>query len=726
MEPEQRRSLDHTVVFRALWPMLCTDDRRALRQCCSAMRDAVDAQTGIVEGRGESPVLCPATCARLHDVHTLTLGSMACLRRMLLVAHGPEAGAVFPHLQSLRLHLGAAARAQQTTRPSPTPLAGSPTVVMAGCLKTNADASHRQMSAPEGARRRHPLPALLLLPLLTRVARGARAESPSAECTPAEARAQADTSIWVLTAGEVIHRRMAPDLVLPAAVAEVVAGGAEAGGVTEAAEVPAGGVFPRLQSLRLHLGAAAIESPADYDAIASAAPWLTHLSLDLPARAIALPQHMAGVLSACSKLEDLEMRAFDEARPGTSGSVRSEGLSKIANMDALAAGTQLRRLQLPWCLNLTTLLPLGALMNLQGLNISSCRAVFNLAPLATVVNLQSLNMSSCIAVSDVAPLAAMVNLQTLNISWCHRVSDLAPLATLMNLQSLEVSYCTAVSDLAPLAALVKLQSLMMKSCLRVSSLTPLAAMVNLRSLDMSWFSAVSDLAPLAAMVNLQSLGMAWCRAVSDLAPLSILVKLQSLNMSYCDAVSDLAPLTAMANLQSLDISNCYAVSDLAPLAAMANLQSLNMSWCDDVSDLVPLTGMVNLQTLDLFYFFLCSCAWLERDAMQHEHSEEPVATPLDHPVVLRALWPMLCTDERLALRQCCSAMCDAVDALAGSVEGQGDSPVLCPATCARLHDVHTLTLGSMACLRRMLLVAHGPAAGAAFPRLQSLRLHLPW
>jgi hypothetical protein len=68
------------------------------------MRDAVDAQAGCVEqGLGESsPVLCPATCARLHGVHTATVRSMDCLRRMLLV--GP-AGAVFPRLQSLRLHL---------------------------------------------------------------------------------------------------------------------------------------------------------------------------------------------------------------------------------------------------------------------------------------------------------------------------------------------------------------------------------------------------------------------------------------------------------------------------------------------------------------------------------------------------------------------------------------------------------------------------------------------
>jgi hypothetical protein len=102
-------SLEHSVaVFRALWPSLCTDDRRALRLCSATMRDAVDAQASCVEeGQDEAPVLCPATCARLDGVHTLTLYTMACLRNMLLVAPAPgqEAGAVFPRLRSLRLRL---------------------------------------------------------------------------------------------------------------------------------------------------------------------------------------------------------------------------------------------------------------------------------------------------------------------------------------------------------------------------------------------------------------------------------------------------------------------------------------------------------------------------------------------------------------------------------------------------------------------------------------------
>jgi hypothetical protein len=38
--------LDHSVVLRSLWPSLATEDSRALRLCCSTVRDAVEAQAG--------------------------------------------------------------------------------------------------------------------------------------------------------------------------------------------------------------------------------------------------------------------------------------------------------------------------------------------------------------------------------------------------------------------------------------------------------------------------------------------------------------------------------------------------------------------------------------------------------------------------------------------------------------------------------------------------------
>jgi internalin A len=194
--------------------------------------------------------------------------------------------------------------------------------------------------------------------------------------------------------------------------------------------------------------AAAIEDPADYDAITRAAPFLTELSLKFPGSATALPQQLASLLSACSKLEDLTLCAYDEAYVGTY--MWQPPVSSLVDVDALlAAGPQLLHLKLPSCSNLTNLAPLRGLVNLQSLDISSCEKVSDLTPLGALLSLQSLDMSWCSSVSDMAPLTALVNLQSLNISYCGEVSDLAPLAALVNLRSLDMNYCKKVSDLAP-------------------------------------------------------------------------------------------------------------------------------------------------------------------------------------------------------------------------------------------------------------------------------------
>jgi hypothetical protein len=103
--------------------------------------------------------------------------------------------------------------------------------------------------------------------------------------------------------------------------------------------------------------------------------------------------------------------------------------------------------------------------------------------------------------------------------------------------------------------------------------------------------------------------------------------------------------------------------------------------------------------------------------MEHEH---PAPSPLDRTDVLRALWASLGTNGRRALRECCTAVRDAVDAHASGLVGPSDAEVLSPAACARLSSVNAITLRTMACLRGMLV----DQPGAFFPRLQSLRLLL--
>jgi hypothetical protein len=96
--------LDH---MDALWSSLGLDDKRALRECSTATRDAVDAHASGLEGQGNAPVLSHVTCSRLA-VTALTLRSLACLRGMV----PPQPGAFFPRLQSLRLILHEEVRAR--------------------------------------------------------------------------------------------------------------------------------------------------------------------------------------------------------------------------------------------------------------------------------------------------------------------------------------------------------------------------------------------------------------------------------------------------------------------------------------------------------------------------------------------------------------------------------------------------------------------------------------
>jgi hypothetical protein len=101
LQSAERMPAEHLVLKRSL--KLSHDAPPPDTGCSSTIRDAVDAQADcVVQGQAESQVLSGTTVARMAGVHTLTLRSMACLRRMLL-AH--PAGSVFPRLQSLRLHL---------------------------------------------------------------------------------------------------------------------------------------------------------------------------------------------------------------------------------------------------------------------------------------------------------------------------------------------------------------------------------------------------------------------------------------------------------------------------------------------------------------------------------------------------------------------------------------------------------------------------------------------
>jgi hypothetical protein len=101
-QPEEPAGPALEDVVRDLWPCLCSDSIRALRACCTPLRDAVDAHVSGLDGPEDAPSLSAAACERLRTgVHTITLRSTSCLRDMQLVA--PPQPHPFPRLTSLHV-----------------------------------------------------------------------------------------------------------------------------------------------------------------------------------------------------------------------------------------------------------------------------------------------------------------------------------------------------------------------------------------------------------------------------------------------------------------------------------------------------------------------------------------------------------------------------------------------------------------------------------------------
>jgi hypothetical protein len=99
-------------VLRDLWPCLGADGIRALRSCCTPLRDAVDAHVSSLDGPSDAPVLSAAACARLCMVDTVTLRSMPCLRDMRLASQPHP----FPRLTSLRVLIDKVGRSAGAAR----------------------------------------------------------------------------------------------------------------------------------------------------------------------------------------------------------------------------------------------------------------------------------------------------------------------------------------------------------------------------------------------------------------------------------------------------------------------------------------------------------------------------------------------------------------------------------------------------------------------------------
>jgi hypothetical protein len=171
--PQQQPGPALEDVLRELWPSLSSDGIRALRSCCTPLRDAVDAHVSGLDGPGDAyaPMLSAAACARLCMVHTVTLRTLPCLRGMQLVA--PPQPHPFPRLRSLRVLLEKVGRSAGVSQGQTCTRGGCATAMRMARPCSGPTTCHA-CAAPDPGGRMHGFHAHAWMPLGVRCAWGAR------------------------------------------------------------------------------------------------------------------------------------------------------------------------------------------------------------------------------------------------------------------------------------------------------------------------------------------------------------------------------------------------------------------------------------------------------------------------------------------------------------------------------------------------------------------------
>lgn len=246
----------------------------------------------------------------------------------------------------------------------------------------------------------------------------------------------------------------------------------------------------------------------------------------------------------------------------------------------------------------------AALHQLSHLQLSSCAVLgsHDLAPLHRCTQLQRLSLAHCRQLSSLPQLSLLPQLLHMNLAGCTSLQSIAPIAACTSLLSLDLTCCTALPPclaLTPLTSCTQLQLLRLDRCPTLLDLTPLSHLHNLRHLHMARCTALRDLSPLAHCTQLQTLDMSSCRALGSLAPLGHCKQLVSLDASFLWALLDLTALGACSLLERLSLCGCTSLSSLQPLARCLGLKRLDLGLCHPLLDLSPLATLTQLQHLHI-------------------------------------------------------------------------------------------------------------------------------
>jgi hypothetical protein len=174
---------------------------------------------------------------------------------------------------------------------------------------------------------------------------------------------------------------------------------------------------------------------------------------------------------------------YNTAEPYDHSSLTNEQFARALERGGDLYGQDIRALDLSGCSNLTSLVGISTLINLESLELSGS-GVINLE-LFGLDNLTYLGISKCRGIRDLSNLSRLVKLEDLDASDCIGINDVSVLSELYNLITVNLAGCTGIYVLPVLSGLTKLVFLGLSGCTGLRDVSTLLGLPNVNILNLS-------------------------------------------------------------------------------------------------------------------------------------------------------------------------------------------------------------------------------------------------
>ncbi|CAK4141672.1 unnamed protein product [Aphanomyces euteiches] len=299
-----------------------------------------------------------------------------------------------------------------------------------------------------------------------------------------------------------------------------------------------------------------------------------------------------------------------------------------ASNASLATLTQLERLEIYRCVQLTDLSALTSLKNLvvessnqyttamriQAPNLSFCRLVLVAYSHREVAHVAHLELVNARAIDQEASAMTAQHSRFVchqsrltDVTWLHGVQAvdltgswcLHDISPLRNVFDVNLTGCSAVVDVSPLRHVTKLN---LTHCFRV---TDVSALSHVRELNLTGCWNIRDVSALTHVEKLDLTGVGKLESIDGLEhvrDLSLagnrflklrasLAHVERLDMKDCIQVDD---LEALRGIPSVTIDGCRQVRSIEPLASAKNVELVHLPL---ISDITPLARASKVRLL---------------------------------------------------------------------------------------------------------------------------------